>query len=104
MAGTEQDESGLDWWLKQAEVVTVLLIAVSVLFGLGLLFFGGQSPANTRAGKIIALIDEHWRGALILSVPLFYRTLSAAASRINLSFGQPPPGEVTKQPNPERSE
>ena len=71
-----------DALLDLAERVVVLTVAVAVVAGGAFLVVDGDAPENTRAGDILELLEANWHGALILAIPLFYRTARAVLERI----------------------
>ena len=39
------------------------------------LVFGAEEPGQTRAGKILALLNDNWRATLLVALPLLYLPL-----------------------------
>ena len=60
-----------------------ILLAVGIAGFVGYeLFFGGAEPAQTRSGKALALLHDNWRAALLIGLPVFYRSLRALVGRV----------------------
>lgn len=65
-----------------AEGLALLFVAVVYCYGLFLLFWGAESPENTRVGRILILMEENWRAMLLLMVPLLYPPIRRFASKM----------------------
>ena len=73
---------GLDSLLELGERVGILL-AVGIAGFVGYeLFFGGAEPAQTRSGRVLALLHDNWRAALLVGLPVFYRSLRGLIGRV----------------------
>ena len=64
-------DEGYKTALKLVELASVFSICALII--LGLIFLGiGPEPEDTRTGKIIILLNNNWKVALLLLVPLLY--------------------------------
>lgn len=63
----------LTWFLSVMELVIVLGLAS--LFGYVVLSFLLQSPQQARVSAFMKTVNENWKAALILLVPLVYRPM-----------------------------
>ena len=97
----------MDSLLELAERVGILLVAYAAFQ----LFFGANDPAETRPGKVLALINDNWRAALLVVLPVFYRSLrmlfrrvrQVTAAGIGLTFadtGEEPSREAPPEQEP----
>ena len=53
-----------------------------ILFALGIvayiavqLVFGGDEPLESRSGKVLILVNDNWKAALVVMLPVLYRPL-----------------------------
>ena len=80
---------GLDWleraWGRLAgaagQVAWLLLLGV-LIYGAAQLLFSAAEPADTRSGKILALLNDNWKAALLVALIPFYRTIRLLIGRI----------------------
>ena len=80
---------GLDWleraWGRLAgtvgQVAWLLLLGV-LIYGAAQLLFSADEPAQTRSGKILALLNDNWKAALLAALIPFYRTIRLLIGRI----------------------
>jgi hypothetical protein len=68
----------MDWLLSTVEGFLALSVCAGVFYCVFKLFFCG---GGTIEGAIEA-VDNHWKGALLLVVALFYRTVRVWLERI----------------------
>ena len=77
-----------------------------VTYGMVQLFFSADEPSETRAGRILVLVNDNWKAVLLVMVPVFYLPIRGFINRI---------GEITiagttirtaagSHPEPEREE
>lgn len=60
-----------------------ILLAVGILvYAVFQLFFGADEPSQTRSGKLLVLLDDNWKAALLVLLPVFYLPLRALLGRI----------------------
>ena len=72
----------LDSLLELGEKVGILLAAGIVAYAVFQLLFSGDDPAQTRSGKALALLNDNWKAALLVILPMFYRSLRYLVRRI----------------------
>ena len=88
----------LRWLFLTIETVTVLSIIGLVFYGaFGIALYKGD-PQNSKQGQVIAFLNNNWRALLLLTVPLFYRTVRAYVERLD------PLGTRGPQVTPEKPE
>lgn len=77
-------------WLERAGsrligavgAVAWLLLLGALIYGAAQLLFSADEPAQTRSGKILALLNDNWKAALIVALLPFYRTIRSLIGRI----------------------
>lgn len=72
----------LDSLLELGERVGILLAVGIIAYAVFQLFFSADDPAQTRSGKVLALINDNWKAALLVILPVFYRSLWALFRRL----------------------
>ena len=79
----------LDSVVQFLDRVFEILMRAGILFVLGIaayvviqLLFGGAEPAQSRSGKVLIMLNDNWRAALLFTLPIFYRPLVALINRI----------------------
>lgn len=72
----------LDSLLELGERIGILLAVGIVAFVVYQLFFSGEDPAQTRSGKVLALLNDNWKAALLIALPVVYRSLRAFLRRV----------------------
>ncbi len=72
----------LDSLLELGERVGILLAVGIVAYAVFQLFFSADDPAQTRSGKVLALLNDNWKAALLVILPVFYRSLRALFKRL----------------------
>jgi hypothetical protein len=78
---------GLNWLLSVFEPLIVLVIGFLILYSAYWLVFGSeQSARQTRIMLLIRGINDNWKAALILLVPLFYRTVRVFLEQAEEAF------------------
>lgn len=105
---------GWDWleraWGRLAgavgQVAWLLLLGV-LIYGAAQLLFSADEPAQTRSGKILALLNDNWKAALLVASPVIYgslrelinriRTITAGGVSVGLS-SEPEAGESNSEP------
>lgn len=88
----------LNWLLSAIEPLIVLGITVSVSYGAWCLI---MPEANGRQARILALmkgINDNWKAALVLLVPLFYRTIRIFLEQAEEAMGVKRPLKGDAQP------
>lgn len=93
----------LNWLLSVLELVIVLAIACLVGFGVYCLLSGSAQEA--RVVQLIKIINENWKAALVLLIPLFYRPIRMFLERLEqgpfgMRTGKPVPTEEEQKENP----
>ena len=78
----------LDWVLGIAGRVAILAGAAMVVYAIFQLFFGADEPGQSRAGKVLELIDANWKAILLVLLPLLYLPLKTFLDSITeVRFG-----------------
>ena len=72
----------LDSLLELGERISILLAVALAAFVAYELFFSGDDPAQTRSGKVLALLNDNWKAALLIALPVFYRSLRTFLRRV----------------------
>lgn len=81
--------------LLVGETALVLLLAVGVTWGAFSFLFGVGSNAEPKSGEdALKLLDQHWKGSLVLLIPLFYRPIRKFLEQTEEAFGM-----KRRQPN-----
>jgi hypothetical protein len=62
----------LNWLLGVLELLIVLAIALVIGYGVVCFLWGTNQD---RFVKLIAVINDNWKAALVLLIPLFYRPI-----------------------------
>jgi hypothetical protein len=68
--------------LELGERVGIISAIGIVAYAVFQLFFSGNDPTQTRAGQVLALIDNNWKAALVIILPVFYRSIRALIGRV----------------------
>ena len=53
----------------------ILVASGLVVYAVFQLIFGAEEPAQTRAGKILVLLNDNWKATLLVAVPILYLPL-----------------------------
>ena len=78
----------LDWVLGIAGRVAILAGAAMVVYAIFQLFFGAEEPDQSRAGKVLALLNANWKAILLVLLPLLYLPLKTFLDSITeVTFG-----------------
>lgn len=88
----------LNWLLSAIEPLIVLGITVSISYGVWCLV---RPDVNGRQAHVLALmkwINDNWKAALILLVPLFYRTIRIFLEQAEEAMGVKRPLKGEPQP------
>ena len=65
----------LDWTFGIAGRAGILAASGLVVYAVFQLFFGAEEPSQTRAGKMLVLLNENWKATLLVVLPLLYLPL-----------------------------
>lgn len=65
----------LDGMLAIAGRIGILVASGLVGYAVFQLFFGPEDPAQTRAGKILVLLNDNWKATLLVVLPIIYLPL-----------------------------
>ena len=65
----------LDWLFGIAGRLGILAASGLVGYAVFQLFFGAEDPGETRAGKVLVLLNENWKATVIVVLPLLYQPL-----------------------------
>jgi hypothetical protein len=105
MTGWKKIEIYSDRTLRVCEVLLVLFLT-TVLLGFIVYQVGWilAQSSQERIKSTITMLNENWKVALLLLVPLFYRTVRMFLERVRKFLGmeaRDPEQEIT-EPNPQR--
>jgi hypothetical protein len=103
-------EPWLDRALECLEVVIVFALALGILvatiYEFIWVFTGDSASRQIRVVSIMRGLNQNWKAALLLLVPLFYRTVRRFLEQTEEAFGmkrkRPLPGESQTAPNPQQ--
>lgn len=59
-----------------------LLLLGVLIYGIAQLLFSADEPAQTRSGKVLALLNDNWKAALLVASPIIYGSLRELINRI----------------------
>lgn len=86
--GLRRISGWLDSLLGLTGRIGILLVAGFVIYAAVQLLIAPGEPAETRAGKILALLNDNWRAALLVVAPLLYLPLRAFLNSVTeIRFG-----------------
>ena len=65
----------LDWMFGMAGRAGILAASGLVVYAVVQLFFGPEEPTQSRAGKVLMLLNDNWKATLLVVLPLLYLPL-----------------------------